>query len=431
MTQEAKPPLVHAERAHQLARDYGTPIHIYDEKSIRARARALNEAFAWNPGFREYFAVKATPNPTILRILKEEGCGCDCATATELLLADACGIRGEHVILSSNDTPVEDFRLARDLGVTINFDSDDMPTFWEKNVGTFPERICCRVNPGGSFQAANGIIGTPQDSKFGMTVDQLKATFAYLRNRGVREFGIHAFLASNTLGNDYYPLLARRLFELVRDLTAELGINITFVDLSGGVGVAYEPGEEEPDIVQVGAGVREAYEEILTPAGLNVDIYAELGRWMLGPAGALLTTVIHQKSTYCDYLGVDACAANLMRPAIYGAYHHITSLDHEGEEETGTYNVVGGLCENNDQFAKGRKLPQTSVGDLLLIHDTGAHGHAMGYNYNGKLRSAEVLLCEDGSDELIRRTERFDDYFATLDVTPEGRALLADSRRKR
>ena len=431
MTGSAKPPLIHAARAHQLALDYGTPIHIYDEKSIRERARALNAAFAWNHGFREYFAVKATPNPAILSILAQEGCGCDCATATELMLADACGITGDALMLSSNDTPVEDYRLARDLGAIINFDADDMLGFWEEHVGAFPERVCCRVNPGGDFQVANAIIGTPEDSKFGMTVDQLKASFAYLRNRGVREFGIHAFLASNTLGNDYYPQLAHRLFELVRDLTAELGVRITFVDLSGGVGVAYEPGQEEPDIAQIGEGVRRAYEEVLVPAGIELDIYAELGRWLLGPAGALLTRVIHHKVTYHDYLGVDACAANFMRPAIYDAYHHVTSLDHEGEPLEGCYSVVGGLCENNDQFAKDRALPKTDTGDLLLIHDTGAHGHSMGYNYNGKLRSAEVLLCEDGTDRLIRRAERVDDYLATLDVTPEGRALLADTKRKR
>ena len=423
----AKVPFATKEQLERIAQEHPTPFHLYDEREIRARARALNAAFSWNPGFREYFAVKATPNPSILRILHEEGCGCDCATGAELVLARACGITGREVMLSSNDTPDEDYRLANEMGAIINLDSADMVACLARALGgRVPSTVCLRVNPGGTFEAANGIIGTPEDSKFGMTVPQLLESVAALRDRGVTEFGLHAFLASNTQGNDYYPRLARVLFELAVRVSRECGVHVGFIDLSGGVGVAYRPEEEPVDIAAVGAGVREAYEQVLEPAGMgDVAILTELGRWMLAPAGALVTRVIHEKVTYRDYLGVDACAANLMRPAIYDAYHHITVMGREDEPACRAYNVVGGLCENNDQFAHDRMLPEVFVGDLLFIHDTGAHGHSMGYNYNGRLRSAELLLREDGSTRLIRRAETLADLFATLDIdeTPEVAAL--------
>ena len=425
---QAKRPFLTLSQAEDLAARFGTPLYVYDEAAIRRRARALNAAFAWNPGFVEYFAVKATPNPTIVSILAEEGCGCDCATAPELLLAHACGVGGRKVMLSSNDTPAADFRLARDLGVIVNFDGPDMPAFWEANVGPLPKTVCCRVNPGGTFEGASGFIGVPEDAKFGMTVGQLRDTFAYLRDHGVEEFGVHAFLASNTLGGDYYPRLARQLFELIARLSAELGIHIGFVDLSGGVGIPYDPKDASlaNDIAAIGEGVRQAFEEVLVPAGMgDVALSSELGRWLLAPAGGLVTRVLHEKQTYHRYLGVDACAANLMRPAIYGAYHHVSVLGHEDEPDFAPYSVVGGLCENSDQFAIDRPLPETHAGDLLFVHDVGAHGHSMGYNYNGKLRSAEVLLREDGTAQLIRRSERVTDYFATLDATEVGQRLLS------
>ncbi len=426
MTASIKAPFVGASELERIAQSYPTPFHLYSESLIRSRVRALAKAFSWNEGFREYFAVKATPNPAILKILREEGCGADCATAPELLLAGACGMSGHDIVFTSNDTPLEDFAIAAGMGAVINFDSADMLDFWEEGIGEFPKTVCCRVNPGGDFKSSNGIIGSPGDSKFGMTVDQLRHSFARLRDSGVTEFGIHAFLASNTLGNDYYPRLARQLFELARDVSQELGIHIGFIDLSGGVGIAYEPGQEENDIALVGEGVRQAFEEVLVPAGMgDVAIATELGRWLLAPAGGLVTRVIHKKSTYRDYLGVDACSANLIRPAMYGAYHHVTVMGKEGAPGTHRYSVVGGLCENNDQLAPDRMLPEVEVGDLLFVHDAGAHGHAMGFNYNGKLRSAEVLLCEDGTARLIRRAETPADYFATLDVTPEGGELLA------
>ena len=423
-----KRPFVTKEQAEAIAAEYPTPFYLYDEAVIRARAKALAAAFSWNLGFREYFAVKATPNPAILGILHEEGCGCDCATGTELMLAEACGITGREVMLSSNDTPDEDYRRAAAIGALINLDSADMVDCLLSALGgNLPESICLRVNPGGSFESANGIIGTPQDSKFGMTIEQLFDAVGRLRDLGVREFGLHAFLASNTQGNDYYPDLARLLFGMAVDLHQSLGVHVGFVDLSGGVGIDYEPEREPVDIAAVGAGVRAAFESVLVPAGMgDVSIYTELGRWVMAPAGALVTRVIHEKVTYRDYLGVDACAANLMRPALYDAYHHISVMGRETEPAAGTYNVVGGLCENNDQFARDRALPHVEVGDLLFFHDCGAHGHSMGYNYNGRLRSAEVLLQADGSTRLIRRAETPADYFATLDVLPEGERLVGD-----
>ena len=425
-----KRPFVSKEQLEAIAAEFPTPFHLYSEHEVRRRAQALNQAFAWNPGFCEYFAVKATPNPSILKILMEYGCGADCATSNELLLAHACGLEGEQIMLSSNDTPAQTYLLARDLGAIVNFDSYDMLEYWRQSLDTFPKTVCCRVNPGGDFQSANGIIGSPRDAKFGMTEAQLHQAFTELSAEGVQEFGIHAFLASNTLGNDYYPRLARQLFQLAAHEAAELGIHIGFIDLSGGVGVAYEPGQQENDIAAIGEGVRRAYQEVLVPAGMgDVQIKTELGRWMLAPAGGLVTRVIHEKVTYKDYLGVDACAADLIRPAMYGAYHHITVMGKEDAPADHTYNVVGGLCENNDQFAWDRQLPETTPGDLLFIHDAGAHGHSMGYNYNGRTRSAEVLLQEDGTARLIRRAERPQDLFATLDVTEEGKAQMRQKNR--
>ena len=420
-----KRPFVNKDQLEAICAEYPTPFHLYDEAEIRRRARALNAAFAWNPGFKEYFAVKATPNPWIVSILAEEGCGCDCATGTELTLAEACGVTGEDIMLSSNDTPDEDYRKAAELGAVINLDSLDMVDCLVRALGgELPKMVCCRVNPGGTFSSANGIIGNPQDAKFGMTVPQLMEAFSRLAELGVRDFGIHAFLASNTQENDYYPRLARQLFELAVRARDELGVHVCLIDLSGGVGVDYAPEDRAADIAAIGQGVREAYEQVLIPAGMDdVRICSELGRWMLAPAGGLVTRVIHEKVTYKDYLGVDACAANLMRPAIYDAYHHITVMGKEDEPAERAYNVVGRLCENNDQFAHDRMLPQAGVGDLLFIHDTGAHGFSMGYNYNGSLRSAELLLREDGSVQRIRRAETQADYFATFDDDPRFSCL--------
>ncbi len=421
----AKRPFVTADELESIAAEHPTPFHLYDEVEIRRRARALTDAFSWNAGFKEYFAVKATPNPWIVSVLAECGCGCDCASGTELELAAAAGVTGRDVMLSSNDTFDEDFRAADQVGAIINLDSLDMVDCLVRALGgRVPRTVCCRVNPGGSFESANGIIGSPEEAKFGMTVPQLEEAFRELAALGVEEFGIHAFLASNTQVNDYYPRLARMLFELAVRLHEELGVHVGFIDLSGGIGVAYHPDDVPCDIAVIGEGVREAYEDVLVPAGMgDVAIFTELGRWMLAPAGALVTRVIHEKVTYRDYLGVDACAANLMRPAIYDAYHHITVMGKEDEPATCRYNVVGGLCENNDQFARDRLLPKVDIGDLLFIHDAGAHGFSMGYNYNGRLRSAELLLREDGSVQLIRRAETPADYFATFDDDPRFSAL--------
>ena len=406
------------EQAREISREIPTPFHIYDEAGIRQTARDLNRAFSWNPGFKEYFAVKATPNPYILQILHQEGCGCDCATATELLLAKAAGVGGEEIMFSSNDTPAEDYRLARQLGACLNLDDATHVDFLAQN-GGIPETICLRYNPGGSFSLGNTIMDMPRDAKFGMTEDQMAGAIARLQKLGAKRFGIHALLASNAWGNEYYPELAGNLFRLAVRLRNATGAEIAFVNLSGGVGVDYRPEQPKSDIFAIGQGVRAQYERILVPAGMgNVAIYTELGRFMLAPHGMLVSTVIHQKHIYREYLGLDACAADLMRPAIYGAYHHITVLGKEDAILDHVYDVVGGLCENNDKFAIERSLPQVEIGDILAIHDTGAHGYSMGYNYNGKLRSAEVLLKIDGSFQKIRRAETPRDYFATLDETP-------------
>lgn len=410
-----KKPFVSAEKLQEIVKEYPTPFHIYDEVGIRKTARALLSAFSWNKGFKEYFAVKATPSPAVMRILKEEGCGMDCSSLTELMLAERCGFKGRDIMFSSNATPAEEFAYAAKLGAIINLDDITHIDFLEKTAG-IPKTICCRFNPGGEFKIHNQIMDSPKDAKYGFTKDQLKEGFLRLREKGAEEFGLHAFLASNTLGGEYYPVLAAQLFETAVWLKNETGISVSFINLSGGVGVAYKPEDAPNDIAAIGAGVKKAFEEILVPAGLaDVSIFTELGRFVLAPNGHLVATAVHKKDIYKNYIGLDACAANLMRPAMYGAYHHITVAGKEDAPAEKLYDITGSLCENNDKFAIDRMLPEIDMGDLIIIHDTGAHGFSMGYNYNGRLRSAELLLKEDGSVEMIRRAETPEDYFATLE----------------
>ena len=404
------------EQAREIAARYPTPFHVYDERGIRENAARVREAFAWNKGFREYFAVKATPNPFLLNILKEYGCGVDCSSETELMMSDACGFSGEQIMFSSNDTPAGEFALAAKLGGIINLDDITHISSVEEELGQLPETMSCRYNPGGMFELSNGIMDNPGDSKYGMTPAQITEAFRTMKAKGVKRFGLHAFLASNTTTNEYYPKLAGVLFREAVRLKEETGAEIAFINLSGGVGVPYRPEQSANDISEIGREVKRVYEGILGRAGLGeVAMYTEMGRFMLAPYGALVTKAIHEKHIYKDYIGVDACAVNLMRPAMYGAYHHITVLGKETAPHDHVYDVTGSLCENNDKFAIGRELPKIEMGDYLYIHDTGAHGFSMGYNYNGKLRSAELLLREDGSVKLIRRAETPKDYFATFD----------------
>lgn len=413
-----KTPFVTKEQLDEIVKTYPTPFHLYDEMGIRENVKALREAFSWNEGYKEYFAVKACPNPFLIDILREYDCGCDCSSYTELMLSDAIGVKGQDIMFSSNDTPAEDYVLAEKLGAIINLDDFTHIDFLEKTIGYIPETISCRYNPGGLFKISNDIMDNPGDAKYGMTTEQLFEAFKVLKSKGAKEFGIHAFLASNTVTNQYYPMLAKNLFELAVRLEKETGAHVSFINLSGGVGIPYTPDQEPNDIRAIGQGVREAYEEILVPAGMGeVAIYTELGRFMMGPYGCLVTKAIHEKHTHKEYIGVDACAVNLMRPAMYGAYHHITVMGKENQPCDHKYDVTGSLCENNDKFAVDRMLPEIEKGDLLVIHDTGAHGFSMGYNYNGKLKSAEILLKEDGSTKLIRRAETPKDYFATFDST--------------
>lgn len=417
-----KKPFITLEQAKNIIKDIPTPFHIYDEKGIRENARALNKAFSWNKGYKEYFAVKATPNPYLMKILHEEGCGMDCSSYTELMLCESCGITGSDIMFSSNVTPIEDMQKSYDLGANINLDDYTHVEFIKKVCGV-PKTICCRYNPGGVFKMSDSkegiqVMDTPGDSKYGMTEDQMEKAFIELKEAGAEEFGIHAFLASNTVSNGYYPELAGILFNLAVRLYKKTGVHIKFINLSGGVGVDYRPEQPKNDIAIIGEGVRKKFEEILVPEGMgDVEIYTELGRYMLAPYGALVATAIHQKHIYKEYIGLDACAANLMRPAMYGSYHHITVLGKENESCTNKYDVTGGLCENNDKFAIDRMLPKIDMGDILYIHDAGAHGFSMGYNYNGKLRSAEVLYKEDGTHKLIRRAETPADYFSTFDFS--------------
>ncbi len=411
-----KEPFVTKEQLQEIVKQFPTPFHLYDERGIRENAQAVKQAFSWNKGYREYFAVKAEPNPFIIQILKEYGCGCDCSSLTELMLSDALGIRGEGIMFSSNETPPEEFRLADKLGAVINLDDITHIAFLEKTIGKIPETISCRYNPGGVYEVSNGIMDHPQDAKYGFTKEQLFEGYKILKQKGAKRFGLHSFLVSNTVTNDYYPMLAKTLFQLAVEIKETLGITIDFINLSGGVGVAYQPHETPNDIRVIGEGVHKAFDEILVPAGLgDTVIYTEMGRFMTGPYGCLVTTAVHEKHTYKDYIGVDACAANLMRPAMYGAYHHITVMGKEYAACGNKYDIVGSLCENNDKFAVDRMLPEIEIGDLLVIHDTGAHGFSMGYNYNGRLWSAEVLLQEDGTPKLIRRAQTPKDYFATFD----------------
>ncbi len=410
-----KKPFVTKQQVEEIVKTYPTPFHLYDEAGLRANLKAVKDAFSWNPGYREYFAVKACPNPYLINIMREYGCGTDCASKTELMLSDALGVKGEEIMFSSNDTPAEEFVLADKLGATINLDDFTHIDFLEKSIGHIPERISCRYNPGGVYEISNGIMDNPGEAKYGFTHEQIIEGFKILKGKGAKHFGVHAFLVSNTVTNDYYPTLARTLFELIVELKEKIGCSIEFLNLSGGVGIPYRPEQTANDIKIIGEGVRKAYEEILVPAGMgNVAIYTEMGRFMTGPYGCLVTKAIHEKHTYREYIGVDACAVDLMRPAIYDAYHHITVLGKEDEPCDQVYDVTGSLCENCDKFAKNRSLPKIEMGDYLVIHDTGAHGYSMGYNYNGKLKHAELLLKEDGSVEMIRRAETPEDYFATL-----------------
>ena len=414
-----KKPFVTKAQLEQLCQSFPTPFHLYDEKGIRENARRVNAAFAWNPGFREFFAVKATPNPQLLKLLREEGCGVDCSSLTELMMSQRCGFSGGEIMFSSNDTPAEEFALAGQLGATINLDDISHIDFLQRTIGRIPKKISCRFNPGGTFTLGESkegfqVMDNPGQAKYGLTRPQMTEAFKRLRELGAEEFGIHAFLASNTISNEYYPALAAILFRTAVELKNETGAHITFINLSGGVGIPYRPEQPANDIAVIGEGVRKAFEEILVPAGMgDVSLCTELGRFMLAPYGHLVTRVLHQKHTHKEYIGVDACAANLMRPAIYGAYHHITVMGKEDAPCDHMYDVTGSLCENSDKFAIDRMLPEIETGDLLVIHDTGAHGHSMGYQYNGRLRSAEGLLQEDGTARLIRRAETPEDYFAT------------------
>ncbi len=411
-----KKTFVTLEKLKEIDKTYPTPYHLYDEKGIRENALRLRDAFSWNKGFKEYFAVKATPNPFILNILKECGCGVDCSSLTELMMSDKLGFHGDDIMFSSNDTPAEEFIYAKKLDAQINLDDISHIDFIEKQAGGIPEKICCRYNPGGTFKISTTIMDNPGEAKYGFTHDQLIEGYKRLKDLGVKKFGLHSFLASNTVSNEYYPTLAKILFETAVEVKEKTGVEISFINLSGGVGIPYRPDQEPNDIYVIGEGVRKAFEEILVPAGLgDVAIYTELGRYMLGPYGCLVTKAIHQKHTHKDYVGLDACAVNLMRPAMYGAYHHITVMGKEDKPLDHKYDITGSLCENNDKFAIDRMLPEIDTGDFIVIHDTGAHGFSMGYNYNGKLKSAELLLKENGDVQMIRRAETPKDYFATFD----------------
>ena len=397
-----------------IVKAHPTPFHIYDEAAILANARSMYSSFSKVPGFRNFFAVKALPNPFVVKMLAAQGMGADCSSLPELLLAEAAGLRGESIMFSSNDTPAEEYRYAKKLGAIVNLDDITHIEFLERSCG-LPELVSCRFNPG-PLKGGNAIIGRPEEAKYGFTRDQLFEGYATLKAKGVKRFGLHTMVASNELDPNYFIDTARLLFELAADLHDKLGISFDFINLGGGIGIPYKPEQSAVPLDLVAAGVVRAYDEFIRARGLDpVKVYLECGRVVTGPYGYLVTRAIHRKDTYRGYIGTDACMANLMRPALYGAYHHITVLGKELSPKTKVYDVVGGLCENNDKFAIARELPPIEVGDLLAIHDTGAHGHAMGFNYNGKLRSAELLLRPDGSAVEIRRAETSDDYFATLD----------------
>ena len=415
-----KKPFVTKEKLEEIAAAVPTPFHIYDEKGIRENAKAVKEAFSWNPGFREYFAVKANPNPTLIKMLGEYDCGCDCSSYTELMLSDAMGFEKDKIMFSSNVTPAQEYKLAAELGAIINLDDVTQIEQLER-AGQIPDTICCRYNPG-SFENTNGIMGHAYDSKFGMTYEQLKEAYTKLKTKGVKHFGIHSMVASCSLDNNYYPSLARELFNIAVKFRDELGIEISFVDLSGGIGIPYRPGETTIDIAKIGEGVHKAYTEVVEANGMEISVFTEMGRYITGPYGYLVTKVIGEKHIYKDYVGVDATACNLMRPAIYGAYHNIRVLGKEDAKNEIKVDVVGSLCENNDKFAVDRELPKVEYGDLIVIEDAGAHGHSMGYNYNGKLKSAELLMHKDHSVSCIRRAQTMEDYFSTLDIDKEFQA---------
>ncbi|MCK5539483.1 MAG: diaminopimelate decarboxylase [Deltaproteobacteria bacterium] len=402
------------EQVKDIAKSYPSPFYIYDEAAIIENIGALKEAFSW-ADFKEYFAVKATPNPFLMKLLKRVGVGADCSSLPELMLAEKVGIVGENIMFTSNDTPASEYRKATELGAIINFDDISHLKFYEERVGELPELVCFRYNPGRAKEG-NLIIGRPEEAKYGFTREQLFAGYRYCQERGVNRFGIHTMVASNELDYTYFIETAEILFTLVQEISQELELNFEFVNLGGGIGIPYRPEDKAVDLVKVGSGIREKYEELILGAGLpNLKIYMECGRMVTGPFGYLVTRALHIKKTYKTYLGVDATMADLMRPALYGAYHHITVLSRQEQGPKVIYDVTGSLCENNDKFAIDRELPEVETGDYLVIHDAGAHGHAMGFNYNGKLRSAELLLRADGSIKLIRRAENLADLFATLD----------------
>jgi diaminopimelate decarboxylase len=411
-----KPPPIDPAVIRRIAAEHATPFHLYDERGIRANARRLNAAFAWCDAFREYFAVKATPNPHLLKVLKEEGCGADCSSLPELVLAERIGLTGSHVMFTSNDTPAKEYAEAKRLGAIINLDDLTHVEYLEKNVG-LPDLLCFRYNPG-PLREGNAIIGKPEEAKYGLTREQLFEAYRTCRRKGVRRFGLHTMVVSNELNPRFFVETAKMLFGLAVELAERADVRLEFVNLGGGIGIPYRPGQKPVSFEEISEGVRQAYEALIRPAGLHpLAISLENGRCMTGPYGVLVTRAIHKKDTYKKYVGVDACMANLMRPGMYGAYHHITVLGKESSPAATTVDVVGSLCENNDKFAIDRPLPHVDPGDLLVIHDTGAHGHSMGFQYNGKLRSAELLLREDGTVKIIRRAETIDDYFATLDFS--------------
>ena len=397
----------------EIIKKYPTPFHIYDEHAIRENIRKLQKAFAWAPRFREQFAVKALPNPRILQVLHEEGAGTDNSSLAELVLSEVSGYKGSEILLTSNDTPADEFQKAIELGAIINLDDISHLDYLEKNAG-LPEIICFRYNPGDLIEG-NDIIGKPTEAKYGLTRDQLFEAYKMAKEKGVKRFGLHTMVASNERRTEAFVFTAKLMFELAVELKNRLGIHVEFVNIGGGIGIPYRPEEEPVDLEAVGEGIHKLYDEMMVPEGLgDVAMMTESGRAITGPAGWLFSTAIHEKKTYKDYIGLDSCMANLMRPAMYGAYHHITIAGKENEPCDHVYDVTGSLCENNDKFAIDRKLPKIDIGDRVIIHDTGAHGSAMGFNYNGKLWCAELLLHEDGSVELIRRAETLDDYFATL-----------------
>ncbi|MEZ6128551.1 MAG: diaminopimelate decarboxylase [Planctomycetaceae bacterium] len=410
----SKPLPFDAATIRRIAEQFPTPFYLYNEAGIRQTCRTLNASFSWSPGFRNYFAVKALPNPHILDIVKSEGLGADCSSPAELLLSEAVGLRGEDIMFTSNNTPAGEYRIAKDLGAILNLDDITHIDFVDQNVG-LPDLVCFRYNPGAARQG-NVIIGKPEESKYGFTEAQLFEGYRILKERGVQRFGLHTMVASNELDGSYFVETARMLFDLAIRIQQQLNVRIEFVNLGGGIGIPYRPEQQPIDLAELGQQVKALYDQMIVPAGLDpLRVVLENGRMITGPHGFLITRCIHHKAIYRDYVGVDACMANLMRPGMYGAYHHISVIGKESAPHSRTVDVVGSLCENNDKFAINRELPEIERGDLLAIHDAGAHGHSMGFQYNGKLRSAELLLQEDGDVRLIRRAETYADYFATLD----------------